>query len=113
MTAQKASGRIDVYKIPDLGPFATEPAIASNATPPLVLDIIGDTGSDEALQWMKDKIAKCDLEHDGMGASDLQQFAYQRGFSMLVNQEMARPEFHRARTFVLSRPARVSRITSV
>jgi hypothetical protein len=30
----------------------------------LVLNIIGDTGSGEALQWMKNRIAKCDLEHN-------------------------------------------------
>src|SRR5436305_15037776 len=46
------SSRVEVYDVPDLGPFATKQAIASNATAPLVQDIIGDTASGEAVQWI-------------------------------------------------------------
>ncbi|EMD66339.1 hypothetical protein COCSADRAFT_34907 [Bipolaris sorokiniana ND90Pr] len=63
MTPDRASGRIDVYDVYDEGPFATEPTLAANATVPQIKDIIGDTGSSHALQWLKDKLGLCDSTH--------------------------------------------------
>ncbi|SCO76834.1 uncharacterized protein FRV6_01046 [Fusarium oxysporum] len=46
-----------------MGPFATQPAILPHATVPVLKDIIGNTGSIEALQWINSMITRCDSGH--------------------------------------------------
>ena len=64
MTGSKMENSIHVYGMFDMGPFATQPGIAHYTTMPVVQDIIGNTDSVEALQWISDKIIQCNSEHD-------------------------------------------------
>ena len=47
-----------------MGPFATEPAFSQYATMPVLQDVIGNTDSIEALQWINTMITRCDAEHN-------------------------------------------------
>ena len=65
MTGSRTQNCVHVYGIPDLGPFATEPGISHYGRAlPVLQDIIGNTGSVEALQWINNMITRCDSEHD-------------------------------------------------
>jgi hypothetical protein len=64
MTANKTQNCVEVYGVFDRGAFATCPTFSPFIVPPVIQDIMGDTGSTEALSWIVSMITRCDSQHD-------------------------------------------------